>query len=125
MIEDTVYENIVLGDAYSQNDIDEVVETCCLCDFIKTKKFDFILTEGAKNISGGEKQRINLARMLIRKPQVLILDEPTASLNRDMAKELVKNLKNFACKYSITLIVISHNDDFDEIINKNIDLNNL
>ncbi|MCI5997107.1 MAG: ABC transporter ATP-binding protein [Peptoniphilaceae bacterium] len=122
MIEDTVYENIVLDDTYQDCDLDEVIDICCLREFVENKKLDFVLSEGAKNISGGEKQRINLARMLIRKPEILILDEPTASLNRKMAKDLVKNLKKFIEKYSITLIVISHNDDFDDIVNKQIDL---
>lgn len=123
MLESTVYENVALGDSYSDNDLNEVIDICCLREFIDNKTLDFVLSEDAKNISGGEKQRINLARMLIRKPEVLILDEPTASLNRKMAKELVSNLSFFIRKYSITLIVITHNDDFDDIITKEIDLN--
>ena len=122
MLEDTVYENIVLGDAYSDSDLNEVIDVCCLREFIESKKFDFLLSEDAKNISGGEKQRINLARMLLRKPEILVLDEPTASLNREMAKKLSENLKKFVQKYSITLVIISHNDDFDNIITKHIDL---
>lgn len=123
MLESTVYENVALGDYYSDNDLNEVIDICCLREFVDNKTLDFVLSEDAKNISGGEKQRINLARMLIRKPEVLILDEPTASLNRKMAKELVSNLSFFIRKYSITLIVITHNDDFDDIITKEIDLN--
>lgn len=122
MLEDSIYENITLGNSYSNSELNEVIDVCCLREFVENKTLDFVLSEDKNNISGGEKQRINLARMLIRKPEVLILDEPTASLNRKMATDLVRNLKAFIEKYSITLIVISHNDDFDYIVTKSINL---
>ena len=122
MLEDSIYENITLGNSYSNSQLNEVIDVCCLREFVENKTLDFVLSEYKNNISGGEKQRINLARMLIRKPEVLILDEPTASLNRKMATDLVRNLKAFIEKYSITLIVISHNDDFDYIVTKSINL---
>lgn len=122
MLEDSIYENITLGNSYSNSQLNEVIDVCCIREFVENKTLDFVLSEDKNNISGGEKQRINLARMLIRKPEVLILDEPTASLNRKMATDLVRNLKLFIEKYSITLIVISHNDDFDYIVTKSINL---
>lgn len=122
MLDDSVYENIVLGDDFSKEDFFEVIDCSILKDFIDKNGKNFILEEDGKNISGGEKQRINLARILIRKPLILILDEVTSNLNRKMAKDLVKKLNNFIKKYNITVILISHNNDFDEIITKTINI---
>ena len=47
------------------------------------KEDNFVIKEDGKNISGGEKQRIGLVRMLIRKPEVLILDEITSGLDQE------------------------------------------
>ena len=62
--------------------------------------------EKGKNISGGQRQRIALARALIKKPQILILDEPTNSLDKnssDLIYSSIKRLKN-----RMTIILISH-----------------
>lgn len=59
-----------------------------------------------ENISGGESQRIGIARMLLRKPHVLILDEVNSALDEATRKT----------------IVISHNNDFDKYCNKMVEL---
>lgn len=74
----------------------------------------------ALKISGGQLQRIGLARALYRKPKILILDEPTSSLdkiNQDKFKEIVLNLKK-----QTTIVIISHDKDMLSVCDKLINL---
>lgn len=120
IIKGTVYENIALGDKYSESEIYEVIETVCLDDFIKKYGLNSQLEEKGDNLSGGQKQRINLARVLIRKPKILILDEPTSSLDEETSTEISKNIVNYSKKNNITLIIITHKNDFDRYANEEI-----
>jgi ABC transporter ATM len=116
-VNDTLFENICLGEVYSNEFLNEIIEVSQLNDFISEKGFDFVINEEAGNISGGERQRIGLARMLIRKPEILLLDEPTSALDNETSMSLVNKLKLFALKYNITIVVVSHKDDFEKIAN--------
>ena len=62
--------------------------------------------------------------MLLRKPKLLILDEPTAALDEFTAKKLVHALKAYCQKYNITLFVITHSNVFNDISTKSINLDN-
>ena len=90
---------------------------CNISNLYNEKKDDII--DDTNGLSGGQKQRISLARALIEKPQIIILDEPTSSLDYKNTKEILQSLLNLD---DITLIVITHIQDkkileqFDEII---------
>ena len=62
-------------------------------------------------LSGGEKQRIAIARTLLMKPDIILLDEPTSALDKSMKKEVLKLIGNLL-KEDLTLIIVSHEDDF-------------
>ena len=62
-------------------------------------------------LSGGEKQRIAIARTLLMKPDIILLDEPTYALDKSMKKEVLKLIGNLV-KEDLTLIIVSHEDDF-------------
>lgn len=113
LIQGTIRENILFGDEFSDDEIIEIINVCCLNDFIEQYGLNKSLIQNGNNLSGGQKQRLTLARILIRKPNVLILDEPTSSLDKVTSKNLVSNIINFVQKYNITLIVISHENHFD------------
>ena len=125
VFQDTVIQNITLGEEYSKEFLDEVIEVAQLKDFINEYGAEHVLEEDAKNISGGQKQRIGLARILIRKPQFLLLDEPTAALDENTAYKLVVSLKSFAAKYGMTIVVITHSSVFEEYSTQLINLNNM
>ena len=70
---------------------------------------DTIVGEKGTRISGGELQRLALARALYIKPDVIILDEPTSSLDESTEKKILDILKNLSAK--MTIILVTHNLD--------------
>lgn len=114
LFEGTLLENITLGDEFTSQDINEVIFTCGLEKFISNNTIHFTIEEDGKNISGGERQRIGLARFLLRKPDLLLLDEVTSSLDDAMRKLVAARLIKYAQKYNISLLIVSHNDEFDK-----------
>ncbi|NOV01509.1 ABC transporter ATP-binding protein [Paenibacillus planticolens] len=63
-----------------------------------------------KDLSGGEKQRVSIARALIRNPEIMLCDEPTASLNTKLAHEIIELLVSSHKQSGNTLIVVTHDD---------------
>ena len=109
LFDDTIINNLILGKENATKE--EIIEACkkARCsDFIMAlpNGFETIVGEGGSNLSGGEKQRISIARAIIKDAPIVLLDEATASLDLDnesyiqeAINELVKNK---------TLIIISH-----------------
>ena len=67
---------------------------------------DTIVGEDGTKLSGGQKQRIALARAFYRNPEIIILDEPTSSLDINTAQALIDSVLKFSDK--ITIIIVSH-----------------
>ena len=94
-------------------------ETFCN-EFIRNfrEKEKKIAGERGLNISGGQRQRVALARALAIKPQILILDEPTSSLDKISKNYVLNSINNLRGK--ITIIIITHDPDksikYDKII---------
>lgn len=118
LFEGTLEENLCLGDPYTKEEIEEVIKVCNFEEFFSDRGFNYLISENGKNISGGEKQRIGLARILLRKPEVLILDEVTSALNEEIRETLVEKIVGYKKKYGMTMVVIGHNDDFEPYRNK-------
>ncbi|MDO5755195.1 MAG: ABC transporter ATP-binding protein [Tissierellia bacterium] len=112
LIEGSLLENLTLGDEYTEEEIQEVIETSQLSKLVDHVGLDYEITEGGKNLSGGERQRVGIARMLLRKPRILLLDEPTSALDEQTGEAMTKKLVDFGKKHKMTMIVVTHKEDF-------------
>lgn len=123
LIEGTICENICFYDTYSFDDIMEVMRICCIEDLYREHGENYVFKPYSNNLSGGQIQRICIARMLIRKPSLLILDEPTSALDNETGEKLSKNLKLYAQIYGLSYLIISHKKDIKQICNIVIQMN--
>ena len=65
-------------------------------------------------LSGGEKQRVAVARALINKPQILFADEPTGNLDSKTTKEVMEMIRKFARTFHQTIVLVSHDPEMTE-----------
>jgi len=84
----------------------ESAEPSARCRKPEAGRLDYLLLEGGRGLSGGQRQQLLLARTLLRDPQILILDEPTAWLDDGMEKHIVEGMKQWLGQR--TLIVATH-----------------
>ncbi len=109
LINDTIENNIKLYDqSMTDTDLTEAAKAAHIYDFVMTlpKKFNTIVGERGMELSGGQRQRIALARVLARKPSVLILDEATSALDNESQALIQKSIENL--RGDITIIIIAH-----------------
>ena len=69
-------------------------------------------------LSGGEKQRVAIARSLVHSPSLVILDEPTGDLDTQTSLEVINSLKKFVCDKKSSLLIATHDDNFQKIADR-------
>lgn len=105
----TVRENIQMG--FNEYDDDHLLKMCKVAgvdDFVGAhpKGYDLEIKERGVGLSGGQRQTINLARSLIHDPQVLLLDEPTSSMDQTTEKKVVGALQEISTQK--TMLIVTH-----------------
>ncbi|KVJ84789.1 SmdB family multidrug efflux ABC transporter permease/ATP-binding protein [Enterobacter hormaechei] len=108
VLADTFYANVTLGRPFTPEQVWEVLETVQLADLARglSEGINTRLGEQGNNLSVGQKQLLALARVLIETPQVLILDEATASIDSGTEQAIQQALA--AVRDHTTLVVIAH-----------------
>ena len=109
ILNSSIKKNICFGLEYNENKFNHVTEILQLKDLLVREKEDsnsIIGDKGGSKISGGQRQKISLARALYRDSKILILDEPTTSLDPKSSNDFFKILQEI--KHDKTVILITH-----------------
>ncbi len=115
---DTLSSNIALGKRINKQKIKESLIKANAWNFVSllSNGIDEMILDRGLRFSGGERQRIALARALYSDPQVLILDEPTTGLDKTSEEKIISSIKKL--KGTINIIIISHKKEVVEICDK-------
>ena len=101
----SIRDNITMFRDFPAADVDRAIELSGLSRLIDERGGDYLCGENGKNLSGGEKQRIAIARSLLQKSSVLLADEVTASLDAETAYQVTSDILKLD---GITRIVVTH-----------------
>jgi len=101
----SIRDNITMFRAFPEEEIDEAIRLSGLSALIADKSTDYLCGENGSGLSGGEKQRISIARSLLKKTQVLLVDEATAALDAETAHQVSSSILDLD---GITGIVVTH-----------------
>lgn len=105
VFERSVRDNIDFNKSGNETLLNKAINDACLNKFVADNGLDTVVDEEVNQISGGEKQRIGLARVLYRNNEILLLDEITSSLDKKTARDVESNILELNGK---TVINVSH-----------------
>ena len=120
LFNDTIKNNICLYQEYPEEEINKVCNICLVDDIIKKNEANILanIEENGFNLSNGERQRIILARSLLKKTNIYIFDEALAQIDINREKQILKNIFDYL--KDKTIIIISHRNNnkklFDRIV---------
>lgn len=111
----TVRENIEVGAYLSKDplDVDEIIELTGLKDH---------QNKIPNQISGGQQQRTSIGRALVKKPEILLCDEPTGALDYKTSKEILALIEDVNRKYKTTVIMVTHNAAIKHMSDRTVEL---
>jgi ATP-binding cassette subfamily C protein LapB len=122
----TVRENLILG-LVDPGD-ERILEVCKMTGLLDSvisaseKGLEHEIFEGGLGLSGGQKQLVNLTRVVLREPKVWLLDEPTASVDRNLEALLINMFKK-TIKAKDTLVIVTHKMEMVELVDRLIVVN--
>ena len=111
-----VKENVMVGRKLGKNkiDINEIIDVVGLT---KHKK------KYMHELSGGEQQRVSIARAIAKNPEIMFADEPTGALDEKTGKKVLRTLVDVNKKYNTTMIIVTHNPGIAELADRVIHVN--
>ena len=107
----TLRENLTMGfsvESFSDQQIIEALRNASLIDFYESQPYglDTILHDSGENISGGQRQRLGIARALLTKPELIVFDEATSALDVNTENDILVTIKKLSKE--ITIVMIAH-----------------
>ena len=105
IFEGTVRDNLLIGFKFCEK---PPVEDGQLQDKLEILRFHKDLSQDSNSLSGGEKQRLALARVLLLKPQVFLLDEPSSALDEETTQFVMEQLVRHVKHLKKTMIMVTH-----------------
>jgi len=114
----SVKDNILLGDKNLENNLQKIMKICQIDDI----SLNSTITSGGGNISLGQRQRIAIARALIREPDVIILDEALSGVDSEREEKIISKIIEFFP--GITIVLISHRLSSIKLMDKIIFIDN-
>jgi len=110
-----VAQNVKMGaDLASNRDYQTIVESVGLAE--KLHKYP-------AELSGGEQQRVSVARALAKKPEILFLDEPTGALDEATGRQVLDYISSLQAQYHFTIVMVTHNVNIAEMAKTVIKMN--
>lgn len=116
LFDSSIKDNITMFKDFDKDKFDNAVKMAGLSELLLEKGENYKVGEGGKNLSGGEKQRVSIARCLIRETPIIIMDEATAALDNKTSYEIENAILNLD---KLTRIIVTHK--FNEEIMKKYD----
>jgi len=113
----TAYENVALIAELTGNDVKERTESALASVGLSNRMDHF-----PGQLSGGEQQRVSIARGLVKDPPLMLCDEPTGALDTETGTQVLSLLREVTDGGGRTIIVVTHNSEIAKIANRVIDL---
>ncbi|MCC5910619.1 MAG: ABC transporter ATP-binding protein [Clostridiaceae bacterium] len=101
----SIKDNLLIGLKFSERPLPSDNQ---LYEVLKLVKLNKELNQDAEKLSGGEKQRVTLGRVILMKPEVLLLDEPSSALDEETEYMIIEALVNYTKENNKTLIMVTH-----------------
>ncbi|MGD9909990.1 MAG: ABC transporter ATP-binding protein [Candidatus Izemoplasmatales bacterium] len=115
----TVYENIevplIISGLFGKENLEEILDVLKIVDLLNKKDVK------AKKLSGGEQQRVTIARAIINNPSIILADEPTGNLDKTNAK-IVLDLLTYLHTLGKTIVLVTHDEETTKIADRVITL---
>ena len=112
----TVFDNIAFG-LKVKKVAPDVIKAKVAAVAAKIKISDQQLKRNVSELSGGQQQRCAIGRALIKKPEILLCDEPTGALDYKTSKDILSLLQKINKKYETTIIIATHNEEITKMAN--------
>lgn len=112
----TALENVILATKRIPNSLEPL-------DVLKKVGLEKRINNFPSALSGGEQQRVSIARALVKKPELLLCDEPTGALDSKTGKTIIALLKDLAKSYDSAVVVVTHNANIALVADRVIKIN--